>query len=215
MNTILKFPSGRPGFAGPPGRSLPGPVGPPGKNGRDGVNGTNGTDGADGVTRTIIDLASLELAKADLTARIVELDDKITKLTKRRPEQLYIGGGGDPNPVKELTITFDNAGSVLPTGQVNINYVIPYDATITGWSITGSPSGSISVDVWKSYQSIPTIANTITGTNYITITSGQLNQSNNLTGWNTSVRQGDIFEFNINSATTITRACLVLKLLKR
>lgn len=199
--------AGRPGMAG-----RPGPAGTSGTNGRDGASGRDGTDG---VTRTVIDITSLELAKADLTSRIVELDKQLTKLAKKRPEPVYTGGGGDPNPVKEVTITFDNAGSPLPTGQVNINYTIPYDATITGWSITGSPSGSVVVDIWKNYQAIPTIANTICGGNYVTLTSGQINGSNNLTNWVTNIRLGDIFEFNINSAAVLTRACLVLKLLKR
>jgi Collagen triple helix repeat (20 copies) len=206
--------NGRPGMTGRPGpQGKQGTVGNPGKDGLDGKDGRNGIDG---ISKTIVDLTALEQAKKELDERIQVLNSQLSKLAKKRPESLgYIGGGGDPNPVKELTITFDNAGSALPTGQVNIFYTIPYDATITGWSITGSPSGSISVDIWKNYQSIPTIANTITGGNYVTLTATQINGSNNLSGWSTSVRSGDIFEFNINSAASLTRACLVLKLLKR
>jgi hypothetical protein len=212
--------SGPRGAMGPIGmRGKPG-IGIAGKDGRDGIDGRNGRDGIDGKTiqvveRTILDMAALEKAKAELLAQVSEALDRVKKLEKRKSETTYIGGGGDPNPVKELAITFDGGGSVLTTGQVNIFYTIPYDATIMGWSLTGSPTGSLIVDVWKAFGVIPTVANTIVGATPPTITANQIQASNNLLGWNTSVRQGDIFEFSITSVASITKACLVLKLLKR
>ena len=215
---VIQGLNGRPGFAGPPGRNgRDGAIGLEGSQGQHGRDGSNGKDGLNGVIteRIVVDNTALEETEAELEQAIKELTDRLVKIEKKRPEQLYLGGGGDPNPVKELTLTFDNGASVLPTGQANIFYTCPYDATITGWAITGSPSGSVAIDVWKAYQSIPTISNTISGGNYIILSSSQINGSNNLTGWNQSVRNGDIFEFNINSAATLTRAVLVLKLLKR
>lgn len=211
---------GRPGFAGPPGRDaigIPGRDGVDGKDGRNGLNGRDGKDGINGIVteRTIIDMAALEQAKASLEAALADVTKRINKIEKRKPESSGYFPGGDGNPVKELTFTFDNGASALNTGQALIYYTIPYDADIKGWSITGSPSGSISIDVWKAYQVLPSVANSITGGNYITLSSQQINGSTNLTGWATSVRAGEIFELNINSAATLTRVCLVLKLLKR
>lgn len=112
-------------------------------------------------------------------------------------------------------ITVDGGGSVIPTGLRGF-VVIPYSGTITEWTIIADQSGSSVVDIWKSTYAgaPPTIANTITGSALPTLTASQKAQSSTLTGWTTSVTTGDVIGFNVNSASTITRLNLSIKITK-
>jgi hypothetical protein len=104
-------------------------------------------------------------------------------------------------------ITIDGAGTVITTG--NKGYItIPYSGTITGWQIIANASGNCVIDVWKAAGTIPTVANTITGTEKPTLTAQQINSDLTLTTWTTAVTAGDIIGFNVDSAGTITRVNL-------
>lgn len=112
-------------------------------------------------------------------------------------------------------ITIDGGGSAITTG-VKGYITIPYNCTITGWDIFSDVSGSIVVDVWKdTYANFPpTVADTIAGSEKPTLSSAVKNQDNNLTTWTTSVSSGDIIGFNVDSASTLTRVNLIIKVLK-
>jgi len=109
-------------------------------------------------------------------------------------------------------ITIDGAGSVITTG-VKGYAVIPYNATITGYDIIGNTSGSCAVDIWKS-TSVPTSANTITGSEIPSLTNQQLNSDNSLTTWTTGIFINDIIAFNVISASTVSRINLIVKVIK-
>jgi hypothetical protein len=115
-----------------------------------------------------------------------------------------------------IGITIDGGGVTPSTGQKGGFITIPYSGTITGWDIFGNVSGSCVVDVWKcTYASFPpTIANTITASSKPTLTSSQKNTSSILTGWTTAVTEGDIFAFNLDSASTLTNINVILKITK-
>ena len=117
------------------------------------------------------------------------------------------GGGGSVTGGAlsgSFGITIDGGGSAITTG--NKGYLtIPYGGTITGWRIISDQSGSCVVDVWKTANAIPTSSNTITGTEKPTLSSQQLNTDTTLTTWTSSVSPGDIFAFNVDSASTVTR----------
>ena len=111
-------------------------------------------------------------------------------------------------------ITIDGAGSVITVG--NKGYVtIPYAGTITGWTMIANQSGNCAIDVWKAGGTIPTGANTITGTEKPTLSSQQLASDTSLTTWTTSVAAGDVFAFYVDSATTITRVNLSIYITKQ
>ena len=117
-------------------------------------------------------------------------------------------------------ITIDGGGSAITTGVKGF-MEIPYNCTITGWTLVscedGVPvSGSIVVDVWKdTYANYPpTVADTITASAKPTITTATKNTSTTLTGWTTTVTAGDFIGFNVDSCTDITKALLVLKVRK-
>jgi hypothetical protein len=112
-------------------------------------------------------------------------------------------------------ITIDGGGSVITTGVKG--YVqIPYDGTITGWTILADQSGSIVVDVWKdtfaNYP--PLVADSIAGSEKPTLSSVIKNQDLALSTWTTSVTAGDIIAFNVDSASTVTRVNLSINITK-
>ncbi len=120
------------------------------------------------------------------------------------------------NDVASVGITIDGAGSTITTGLKGF-VTVPFGGTISEWVLIADQTGSIVVDVWKvTYAGYPgSVSNSITGTDIPTISSAQKNRNQNITAWTTTtVNADDILEFNVNSATTITRCNLVLKILK-
>lgn len=124
-------------------------------------------------------------------------------------------GAATPTPNGSFGISIDGGGSVITTG-VKGWAVIPYSGTITGWDIISDISGSCVIDIWKTnYASAPpTISNTIAGSEKPTLSSAIKNQDNALTTWTTSVTAGDIIAFNVDSASTLTKVSLSIKITK-
>lgn len=111
-------------------------------------------------------------------------------------------------------ITIDGAGSALTTG--NKGYaVIPYGGTITGWTMISNQTGDCVIDVWKAAGTLPTLSDSITGTEKPTLSTQQINSDTNLTTWTSSVSPGDIFAFNVDSASTLTRVNLSIYITKQ
>lgn len=112
------------------------------------------------------------------------------------------------------TITFiiDGGGSAITTGEKG-DITIPFACTINEWTLLADQSGSIVVDIWKdTYANYPpTVADTITASAKPTISAATKGQSSTLTGWTTSIAAGDILAFNVDSASTVQRVTLSLK----
>lgn len=126
------------------------------------------------------------------------------------------GQTGATGPVTAAIVcVIDNFGAAITTG-IKTDISIPFSGIITEWTLLADQSGSIVIDIWKdTYANYPpTVADTITGSAKPTITSATKNTSSTLTGWTTTFNAGDIFRFNVDSATTITRATLTLKVTK-
>lgn len=105
--------------------------------------------------------------------------------------------------IRSVGVGADNSGSVLSTGSIGF-VTVPYSCTITKWYLAADQSGSIVIDVKRSGTSI------VGAGNKPTLTSAQSGNAT-VSGWTSvSLSAGDILEFNINSATTITRVNLVL-----
>lgn len=106
----------------------------------------------------------------------------------------------------------DGAGSVIATGAKSVMFRVPYACTITGWEIVADVSGSIVFDIWKdTYANYPpTNADTITASAKPTVTTAVKATSTTLTGWTTALAAGDYLEIEVESATTITVATLIL-----
>jgi fibronectin-binding autotransporter adhesin len=111
-------------------------------------------------------------------------------------------------------ITIDGAGSTVTTGEKGF-LIVPYAGTITGWTLIADQTGNCVIDVWKAAGTIPTVANTITGTEKPTLSSQQIASDLTLTSWTTSVAAGDVVAFNVDSASTITRVNLSIYITKQ
>ena len=112
-------------------------------------------------------------------------------------------------------ITIDGGGSEIVTGKKGY-LTIPYAGTITGWQLISNTIGSCVIDVWKtSVGNIPTVLDTITGTEKPTLSSQQINSDLNLSTWTTSVSQYDVFAFNVDSTSGLGRVNLSIYITKQ
>ena len=117
--------------------------------------------------------------------------------------------GSVPTVNRTVGVSIDGGGTAITTGTKG--YVeVPYAGTITEWKIISDISGSAVFDVWKSNAAIPTNSNSITASAKPTLTSSQRAASTTLTGWTTGVSVNDVFGFEVESASTITKAVLIL-----
>lgn len=112
-----------------------------------------------------------------------------------------------------VVVVIDGGGSPITTG-VKVDVEIPFAGTITGWTLTADQAGSIVIDVWKdTYANFPpVVADSIAGTEKPTLASLDKNQDLALTTWVTAVAVGDILRFNVDSAATVTRVTLALRI---
>ncbi|MGD9724876.1 MAG: hypothetical protein AB7V39_00510 [Nitrospiraceae bacterium] len=113
---------------------------------------------------------------------------------------------------RQLTVVFDGLGSVVSTGPKQVYLRVPYNMTITGWELVADQTGSIVVDIWKdTYANFPpTVADTITGSEKPTLVGQLKNQDLSLTSFSTNLTAGDYLEFNVDSASTVTKVILTL-----
>lgn len=118
-------------------------------------------------------------------------------------------------PIDAIEFVIDGGGSAITTGVKGF-LEIPYAATIQRVTTLCDQSGSIVVDLWKdSYANYPpTVADTITASAKPTLSTTTKAQDATLTGWTTSVSAGDIIGYNVDSATTVTRCTISLKVTK-
>jgi len=113
---------------------------------------------------------------------------------------------------RAITFAIDGGGSALTTG-IKADISVPYACTITSVVMLADQSGSVVVDIWKDTLANypPTGADSITASAKPTITTATNSTDTTLTGWTTSISAGDTLRFNVDSATTITRLSLTLK----
>ena len=111
-----------------------------------------------------------------------------------------------------IPIVIDGGGSAITTG-VKLDIHFPFACTINEWTILADQSGSITFDLWKdTYANYPpTVADTITASAKPLISSANKGQSSTLTGWTTAIAAGDTLRVNVDSAATVTRVTLSLK----
>ncbi len=93
---------------------------------------------------------------------------------------------------------------------------MPYACTIQSVELVADQSGSIVIDVWRdSYQNFPPVAgDSIAGSAKPTLSSAQKSQNTTLSGWTTTLTEGQYLAFNVDSASTVTRVVLTLKVQK-
>lgn len=113
-----------------------------------------------------------------------------------------------------IGITIDGGGSAITTGSKG--YIsVPYSCTINNNTIVADQAGSIVIDVKKStYAGFPTTTSICAAAKPTIVAPNQKSTDSTLTGWTTTVTSGDIIEFVVDSAATITKATLTLGVTK-
>jgi hypothetical protein len=127
----------------------------------------------------------------------------------------------DPLPISDNTSSatiiyiMDGGGDVLTTG-VKADLEIGFSCTIERVTLLADQSGDAVVDIWKdTYANFPpTDADSITAVAPPTISAGTKSQDSTLTGWTTTISDGDILRLNLDSVATITRLTVALKVIK-
>lgn len=181
-----------------------------------------------------VDSAPHEITVELLVENSPAVQRKLIKVTLLPGEELIFNDGKSwtvYNNIGEIKVTgesganikigsvgfgLDNNGAVLTIGT-KAYATVPFSGTIVSWVIYADQIGSAQVDVWKtSYASYPpTVADTITGTDQPKLVTAIKNTNLSLGAWtNTTVNAGDIFAFNVDSVSTITRLTLQLKIIK-
>ena len=116
-----------------------------------------------------------------------------------------------PSPGRPVTYVVDNSGSAITAGDSTIASVpVEVTGTITKAVLIADQSGSAVVDVKKAtYSGFPTTSS-IAASAKPTLSAAQKASDSTLTGWTTSVTAGDILQFRVDSASTVTRLTLIL-----
>lgn len=114
-----------------------------------------------------------------------------------------------------ISMIFDGGGSVVTTG-IKGDIEVPFACTIMQATLAADQTGSIVIDIWKdSYANYPAVVgDSITASAKPTLSSALKSQDSTLTGWTTAIAAGDILRFNVDSAATVTRVLLSLKVKK-
>ncbi|MBA7679255.1 hypothetical protein ES703_87542 [subsurface metagenome] len=114
-----------------------------------------------------------------------------------------------------LVFVIDGGGSVIAIGEKGYLRV-PFAGEIERVTLVADQVGDIKVDIWKdTYGNFPPDDDdTICGANEPEISSAQKDEDSTLTDWATSLLEGDILAFNVDSCTTITRVTVGLRLAK-
>lgn len=123
------------------------------------------------------------------------------------------GVGGATGIVGTINFIIDGGGSTITTG-IKGDIVVDFACTINSATVLADQSGAIVVDIWNdTYANYPpTDADSITASAPPTITaSGVKSQDATLTGWDTSIAAGSTLRYNVDSVTSIQRACVSLK----
>jgi hypothetical protein len=117
--------------------------------------------------------------------------------------------GGGSGVIQVIGVTVDGGGGVPSTGLQGFRS-FPQSGTIVRVRVIADQTGSAVFGVWKdTFANFPpTIADSITASAPPTLSSAQASEDATLTGWTTSVSAGDVFAFNLSSASTVTRVTL-------
>lgn len=146
-----------------------------------------------------------------------DTSDAVSKKHSQNTDTALDQGGSNPisaaNIVKSnIQFLIDGGGAEITTG-VKGYIQIPFDCTIEEVRLLADQSGSIQVDIWKdTYANYPpTDADSITASAVPAISGATKSEDTSLTGWTTTINEGDVLGFNVDSITTIEKCTVVLK----
>jgi hypothetical protein len=136
-------------------------------------------------------------------------DPRVVEIFRR------LDGDGRPKPTAvgrpgSIAFVIDGGGSAITTGGKGYLQV-DFPCVVSSWTLLGDVSGSIVITIKKStYASFPTTTS-IVASDKPTLSSAQKATGSSLTGWTTKIDRGDVLEYSVDSAATVTRVTVSLK----
>jgi hypothetical protein len=130
-----------------------------------------------------------------------------------------VTGPTGPAQVANLEFVIDGLGDPITTGLKGYLRV-DFAGVLQAATLLADQTGSIVVNVWKcTYSDFdppthPAVGDKITASAPPTITTAKKSEDTTLSGWTTSFAAGDVFAFNVDSATTVERVTIALKALR-
>lgn len=132
----------------------------------------------------------------------------LDSLILQSADELYPGLATTNQVTSSLGLNVDGQGGVVSTGSKGF-ITIPYNCTILNWYVSANVSGSIQFDIKRGGTSI------VGGGGNKPLLSGAISGNAAVSGWTSvAVAEGDILEWNVDSATTITNCTVTLKVIK-
>lgn len=110
-------------------------------------------------------------------------------------------------------VSIDGAGSVITPG-IKQHLIMPFTCVITGWHIVGSPAGHVVIDLWKANGALPSVLNSITGTEKPTISGASMGSNPAVSTWAVNVAAGDIIAFIVESCLVFQKLTLAVAVTK-
>lgn len=142
----------------------------------------------------------------------------MAKDNSNEAENLTLPGGfaltGTTSPTLTMTdrlvATFDGGGSEIADNK-KVHIYIPWDCTITGWTILADQAGDIDLGVWSdTVANHPaTNADSITDSHDPALSSADSGQDTDVADWSgEALTGGKVLTVNVDSCTTITWASI-------
>jgi pectin methylesterase-like acyl-CoA thioesterase len=113
---------------------------------------------------------------------------------------------------ERFEIGVHNPGAAIVTGAKG-RKTLSFSGTIIGWRVVSDQSTTTTLDVWKANGSIPTNANSITGTGKPSLSAAQLNSGNVSLWGTTTVVAGDVIILEVEANNNATYLALELEIL--
>jgi hypothetical protein len=111
-------------------------------------------------------------------------------------------------PSGTIAYVIDNGGAAITTGSKGYLQV-PFACKVIGWSVVADQSGSIVVDIKSaSISSWPATSITtasICAADKPTLSTKKAARNKRASTWTVAVAEGDVWEYVVDSATTVTR----------
>ena len=121
-------------------------------------------------------------------------------------------GQSAPKRIASLQFVLDGGGAPLQIGQEVELPDVPFNCTITGWTLTADQVGSVQLTVSRSsFAGYPAFAE-ISGLEKPILTSAQKSQDTSLSTWSVGLSQGDVIKAQVDSADTIERLYISLRI---
>jgi hypothetical protein len=120
-------------------------------------------------------------------------------------------GADAPPRIASLQFVIDGGGEPITAGEEIEIPDVPFNCEIIGWTLTADIAGSAEITISRAtYAGYPTFSE-ISGTEKPTLVSAQKSQDTALSTWNTQLNLGDVLKAKVDSAQTIERLYIGLR----